>query len=127
MVQLEFWPDYGGGPLWEPDGTAVDLASLALPEDLCSRVQAWNARYEEARLPFEANDVAWLAEGKALLAELRHALSDRIIVVTEPGGARNPTRNCRYSGNRVRLTGSLVEGLLVADRRSGCRRRWGLL
>ena len=90
MEKLEFWPDYGGGPLWWPDGAAVDLASLPLSEELRSRVQAWNARYEEAKLPSEANDVAWLAEGKVLLAELRHALSDRLIVVTEPWWGEEP-------------------------------------
>jgi hypothetical protein len=90
VEQLEFWPDCGGGPLWAPDGAPVDVASLPLPEDLRSRVRTWNARYEEARLPFEGNDVAWLAEGKVLLAELRHALSDRLIVVTEPWWGKEP-------------------------------------
>ena len=34
MRLTEFWPDYGQGPLWSPDGTPVDPASLGLPDDL---------------------------------------------------------------------------------------------
>jgi hypothetical protein len=82
---VEFWPEYNGGPLWRNDGNSVDLASVPLSDDLRSRLLAWNARYDDSKLPFERSDEVWLAEGKRLLAETRHALRHSItVVVTEP-------------------------------------------
>jgi hypothetical protein len=89
---VEFWPEYNGGPLWSDDGKSVDLAALPLSHDLRSRLMAWNARYDDSKLPFETNDAAWLAEGKALLAETRHAVNDSItVVVTEPWWDEEPS------------------------------------
>jgi hypothetical protein len=31
---VEFWPEYGDGPLWTTDGDAVDLSGLALSTEL---------------------------------------------------------------------------------------------
>ncbi|SPD88025.1 protein of unknown function [Micropruina glycogenica] len=42
MRLIEFWPDYGQGPLWSPDGTPVDAASLGLPDDLVQQLSLWN-------------------------------------------------------------------------------------
>lgn len=86
---LEFWPDYGGGPLWA-DGRAVDLGSLGLSGPLQRRLEGWNGRYDEARLPFAENDEAWLAEGRALLAEVRAELTSYSVVVTEPWWGEEP-------------------------------------
>jgi len=82
---LEFWPDYNAGPLWSSDGTSVDLTSLNLPRDLIQRLQSWNARYADDKLPFASNDIEWLRDGEALLDEVRAALSTtHTVVVTEP-------------------------------------------
>ncbi len=42
---LEFWPDYGPGPLWLGNGKAADLDSLGLSIDLVARLRAYNAAY----------------------------------------------------------------------------------
>lgn len=51
MLRLEFWPDYGAGPLGGDDGKPADLGALGLPNDLVSRLADWNRRYEEDPLP----------------------------------------------------------------------------
>ena len=92
MNVLEFWPDYGPGPLWA-DGKPVDLASLGLDRDLVVEVVAWNASYEESKVPIEGTgDAAWLLEGKRLLDAIRDALSREYrVVVTEPWWGEEPT------------------------------------
>jgi len=83
-VVLEFWPEYHAGPFWTRAGASVDLTTLPLPDQLRVRLAAWNARYEDAKLPFESNDTEWLQEGLVLLAEARAALGgDYEVVVTE--------------------------------------------
>ena len=52
MNQLEFWPEYGSGPLWA-GGDRVDLTELGLPSELAGRLVAWNALYEDERRPME--------------------------------------------------------------------------
>lgn len=89
---LEFWPEYDGGPLWSPEGQTVELASLGLPRELVARLNAWNARYDDAKLPFEGNDRDWLNEGVSLLAELRSELGhDYEVMVTEPWWGEEPS------------------------------------
>jgi hypothetical protein len=85
-------PDHGPGPLWA-DGKPVDLASLGLDRDLVVKVAAWNASYEETKVPIEGTgDAAWLLEGKRLLSSIRDALSrDYRVVVTEPWWGEEPT------------------------------------
>lgn len=77
---LEFWPDYGTGPLWLRGGKPADLAALAIPADLGS--------YEEERLPLDGDgdgDAEYLALGVRLLEEVRAALTGKFrVVVTEP-------------------------------------------
>ncbi len=92
MNQLEFWPEYGPGPLWA-EGDRVDLTELGVPSELADRLLAWNARYEEERLPLEGPcDTDWLGEGRRLLAETRTALADsHCIVVTEPWWGEEPS------------------------------------
>ena len=69
---LEFWPDYGPGPLWTEGGKPADLTSLELDPDLAERVTAWNAAYEEDKVPVEGpGDSTWLHEGRQLLREVR--------------------------------------------------------
>ena len=91
---LEFWPDYGPGPLWNRDGKAADLDALRLPGDLAQRLAAFNGSYEEDRLPLEGTgDAGYLAVGLALLAEVREALAGRYrVIVTEPWWEDPPTR-----------------------------------
>jgi hypothetical protein len=45
VTVLEFWPDYGPGPLWTDDGKPVDLNSLQMDRGLVETVAAWNAAY----------------------------------------------------------------------------------
>ena len=86
---LEWWPDYGSGPLWKKSGRGgvhVDVSSLGLPPDLVARLTEWNASYIEDKLPLEGDgDRAWISRGTELLAEVRHHLLGRFeIMVTEP-------------------------------------------
>ena len=83
---LEFWPDYGSGPLWTEDGKVADLRSLDLPGELIEELESWNGRYAESKIPVDGNgDRAWLAEGRRLLGCTRDALGpDFEVVVTEP-------------------------------------------
>ena len=88
---LEFWPEYSHGPLWSTDGTAIDPTLLGVSSDLSERLRDWNSRYDDSKLPFEANDTVWLAEGKSLLSEVRAVLgSDYDVVVTEPWWGETP-------------------------------------
>lgn len=82
---MEFWPDYGPGPLWI-GGQAADLDSLGLEAALASALRVWNGDYDEVRIPIEgAGDAAYIATGVALLARVRDALAGRFrVVVTEP-------------------------------------------
>jgi len=91
MPQLDFWPDYGVGPLWSEDGKAVDLLALGLPGQLVERLKGWNGQYAEERLPLEGSgDAEWLSEGVALLRRTREALGSTFqIVVTEPWWGEN--------------------------------------
>ena len=90
---LEFWPDYGPGPLWLGNGKAADLDSLGLSIDLVARLRAYNAAYGEDRLPSDGRgDPYYLEEGKNLLAEAREALAGRYrVVVTEPWWGEAPS------------------------------------
>ena len=86
---LEWWPDYGSGPLWKRSGQGgvnVDAASLGLSPDLVARLTEWNASYHEDKLLPESNsDRAWISQGIELLAEVRQHLLGRFeIIVTEP-------------------------------------------
>ncbi len=47
---MEFWPDYGPGPLWSEGGKSVDLTSLGVDPDLVERIEAWNAAYGEHKV-----------------------------------------------------------------------------
>lgn len=93
MTQLEFWPDYGAGPLWSEDGKAVDLQALGLPDQLVERLTVWNGQYAEERVPLEGSgDAEWLSEGVVLLRRTRKALGSTFqIVVTEPWWDEDPT------------------------------------
>lgn len=85
VMQLEFWPDYGPGPLWE-QGKPADLRSLGLPRELAKQLTSWNSQYEENKLPLDGlGDDGWVAEGAYLLRKVRLALGAGYnVVVTEP-------------------------------------------
>lgn len=89
---LEWWPDYGHTPLVGDGGVAAPLNSLGLDESLCERLARWGNEYAEDKLPIDgAGDPAWIAEGVALLAEVRKAVSGRYeVVVTEPWWGEEP-------------------------------------
>lgn len=92
MMRLEFWPDYGPGPLWNDNGKPIDPESLGISPDLAERVRLWNSRYEEGRIPLDGpGAAAWLAEGVGLLRQLRNDLGDDVdLVVTEPWWGEAP-------------------------------------
>ena len=86
MIVLEFWPDYGPGPLWTVGGVPVDLGSLGMDRALVQRVEAWNAAYEEDKVPLAGpGDAEWIGEGRRLLGDVRTALRQEYqVIVTEP-------------------------------------------
>lgn len=92
VALLEFWPDYGAGPLWAEGGKVVDLASLGLPRELIEELVIWNRGYAEEKLPLEGSgDEAWLREGERLLRRTRAALGRGVsVVVTEPWWGERP-------------------------------------
>jgi len=81
---LEFWPEYNGGPLWSTDGRTVEPETLGLRPGLCEALRLWNARFDDSKLPFETHDRQWIDEGVRLLADVRAALRDVDLIVTEP-------------------------------------------
>jgi hypothetical protein len=86
---LEWWPDYGSGPLWKKSGRGgehVDASSLGLPTELVARLTAWNASYTADKLPLGGDgDSAWISQGIELLAKVRRHLSGRFeIIAAEP-------------------------------------------
>lgn len=93
MSTVEFWPDYGPGPLWSKDGEAIDPASLGVSADLAARLGTWNGLYAESKVPLDGpGDADWLAEGKRLLAELRDEVGDQCdVAVTEPWWGEQPS------------------------------------
>lgn len=86
MTRLEFWPDYGPGPLWNDNGQPVEPESLAISPGLAARVRLWNSSYAENKLPLDGpGDAGWLAQGVDLLLQLRRELGDSVdLRVTEP-------------------------------------------
>ena len=90
---LEWWLDYGPGPLTGARGGVVETEDLALPPDLVERLDAWNAAYSEDKLPIDGpGDEVWLAAGRQLLADVRIALAGRYSVsVTEPWWGEEPS------------------------------------
>jgi hypothetical protein len=82
VSDLEFWPDYDGGPLWDAAGVTVDVSSLVLPAELEQELGHWNALYDDSKLPIGENkDEAWLEQGRVLLRQLRESLSGRYRVL----------------------------------------------
>ena len=59
---------------------------------LVESAAAWNAAYEENKVPIEGpGDAAWLREGIRLLHEIRGALGNEYrVVVTEPWWGEDP-------------------------------------
>jgi len=88
---VEFWPDYGRGPLWK-DGKPADPAALGVDADLAARLRDWNSRYAETNLPIDTSgSPAYLAEGSRLLREVRAAVEAGYrLVVTEPWWGEEP-------------------------------------
>lgn len=94
LPALEFWPDYGDGPLWS-GGDPVDLDTVGLAADLTARLTAFNEAYQEGRLPLDGpGDRSYLAEGERLLHAVRQALFGRYrVLVTEPWWGKEPSED----------------------------------
>jgi hypothetical protein len=86
---LEFWPDYGSGPLWT-HGAVISPSDVDVDPSLAERLIRWNAEYTEDKIPLDGpGDSRWMTEGRNLLAELRSETASRItIITTEPWWAR---------------------------------------
>lgn len=85
MAEVEFWPEYGSGPLWIA-GSSVEPTELVGAE-LAERLIAWNDQYDDEKLPADGSsgDSGWLAEGKELLRLVRERLDgNHVVQVTEP-------------------------------------------
>jgi hypothetical protein len=94
MTRLEFWPDYGSGPLWNEDGKPVELESFGISAGLAARARLWNSSYAEDKLPLDGpGDAGWLVQGVDLLRQLRDELGDGIdLRVTEPWWGEAPSQ-----------------------------------
>ena len=92
VEDVEFWPDFGRGPLWHPNGTPADPVSLGVDAQLARRLTDWNERYAETHLPIDGSGNAeYLAEGARLLREVRARVGARYrVVVTEPWWGEEP-------------------------------------
>ncbi|TFB84115.1 hypothetical protein E3O44_16685 [Cryobacterium algoricola] len=95
-ITLEWWPDYGAGPLWRSSGRGgapAELESLALSDGLKNRLRDWNDGYEEEALPIDGpGKPAWLSEGITLLALARKELVGvAVILTTEPWWGETPS------------------------------------
>ena len=121
MTRVEFWPDYGSGPLWTEDGAPIDPRSLGLTDDLAEQLELWSAQYDEDRIPVEGSgDREWLDRGAHLLERTRRALGPSCeVIVTEPwwddpaacSTARSATRGRRpRTGTARPRTGNSVVG-----------------
>lgn len=86
-------PEFGrcnSGPLWL-GGRPVTADELHLDELLAEQFAAWNASYDDAKLPMEGpGDAAWLAEGIKRHGAVRAAVSPRKVLVTEPWWSEDP-------------------------------------
>lgn len=90
---IEFWPDYGPGPLWGDAGQSLQPEEVGVPSDLAARLLTWNSEYAEDKIPAAdaQGDPAYLDRGVELLAETRDALRDLYeVVVTEPWWGEDP-------------------------------------
>jgi len=79
------------------DGRTVNPSDLGLRPDLCQALHAWNAEYDDSKLPFEAKDHDWLSRGKELLADVRAELRDANVIVTEPWWEEEPSDSPRIA------------------------------
>jgi len=71
---LEFWPDYGSGPLWT-HGAVISPSDVDVDPSLAERLIRWNAEYTEDKIPLDGpGDSRWMTEGRNLLAERRAKL-----------------------------------------------------
>ena len=108
-----------------------------LPSDLVERLRRCNDRYDDAKLPFENNDIEWLHEGQVLLTEVRAALGrDYEVVVTEPWWGEEPkriaviralarSRRIGQSGARPRQIG--FSAGVFGSTSQGCSGKWSRL
>lgn len=86
VEEVEFWPDYGQGPLWHKNGEPAEAEALGVEAELAERLASWNSRYDEANLPVDGpGSPAYIEEGSRLLREVRASVGVRYrVVVTEP-------------------------------------------
>ena len=97
-ITIEWWPDYGPGPLWRRTGRGgvpAEFESLALSSELKEKLTDWNARYEEDAVPIDGpGNPVWLAEGISLLDLARKELAGQaVILVTEPWWGEAPSES----------------------------------
>lgn len=91
-------PEWGCYPLWDEEtGESVETASLGLPVELTERIDAWDQEFQaildqnyppDSKFPTEAAEQAYLAEGRAIAAELKNLLGEDAFVDRFSAAAR---------------------------------------
>jgi Tol biopolymer transport system component len=102
---------YQGGPSWSPDGTTIAVALLKAAPEFLATVAFFDARSGERRnflgLPSTIlNSVAWLADGRGLVAsaqDLRRSINQQVYLIGHPDARLQRVTNdfSRYLGVSV--------------------------
>jgi hypothetical protein len=115
---LEFWPDYGSGPLWT-HGAVISPSDVDVDPSLAERLIRWNAEYTEDKIPLDGpGDSRWMTEGRNLLAELRAKLpAESRSSRPSLGGPSGRRQSVPEAGPRVDLTAVLANWAPMSTQR----------
>jgi Tol biopolymer transport system component len=132
---------YQGGPSWSPDGTTLAVALLKPAPELKATIAFFDTTSGKRRnfleLPSTVlNSVAWLADGRGLVAsaqDLRRSINQQIYLIGHPDGRQQRVTNdfFRYvgvsvSGGEEAITAirfTRLANLWVADAAGGAARQ----
>jgi Tol biopolymer transport system component len=132
---------YQGGPSWSPDGTTIAVALLKAAPEFKATIAFFDTTSGERRnfleLPSTVlNSVAWLADGRGLVAsaqDLRRSINQQLYLIGHPDGRQQRVTNdfSRYVGvsvsggeeaiSAIRFT--RLANLFVADAGGGASRQ----
>jgi serine/threonine protein kinase/Tol biopolymer transport system component len=132
---------YQGGPSWSPDGTTLAVALLKAAPEFKATIAFFDTTSGERRnfleLPSTVlNSVAWLADGRGLVAsaqDLRRSINQQLYLIGHPDGRQQRVTNdfSRYVGvsvsggeeaiSAIRFT--RLANLFVADAGGGAARQ----
>ena len=132
---------YQGGPTWSPDGTTIAVALLKPAPDFQATVAFFDAASGERRnflaLPSTVlNSVAWLPDGKGLVAsaqDLRRSINQQVYLIGHPDARLQRVTNDFYRYLGVSVSGgeeaisairfTRLANLWVADAGGGAARQ----